>query len=203
MQKQRIAGLGSPLPDHRPVAEARTIISIQNPSEARLLARPKIVGRIDMKRAAAFIGLGLGSGLYLHRVCSLACNTVGVCHDKVALVFSTWLEVEDRAGEALRDGVIEVLSAPVHVLTTDANERESIAPSGISNLPELNRDCGIAIYVARNGPFKAQVQKCRMFDVEFASLSCILSQSTRGQQQEVQRSGSHSWGHYIFNFERH
>ena len=87
-----------------------------------------------------------------------------------ALVFGAGLEIQDRTGEAVGNGLVEILAPAINVFTANAEQRESIAPRRFTNRPELDADARIAVGVAVDGPFEAEDQEGRMFDVEAAGL---------------------------------
>src|SRR5207247_5570942 len=93
-------------------------------------------------------------------------------------------EIEDRAGETVRDSVIEVLAPTVNIFATDADEGESIPPFRFTHSAKLNGHGRVAIGVAFDGPFKAEVEERGMFDVKAPGFDCVLGLERRRKERE-------------------
>ena len=59
-------------------------------------------------------------------------------------------------------------------LATDADQRKGVAPRRVTLLAEFNGDGGVAVVVADDGPFEAEVVKCRMLDGEATGVDGVL-----------------------------
>ena len=184
VDEQGIAGLGAALPHDGPVAEAGAVVGLQDAGEGRLLPRAEVVGRVDVQGAAARVGLGLSAGADLDDLRGLAGDAVRVGHHEAALVLGSGGEVENAAGKAMRDGVVEVLLAAIDVLAADPHERHALFPVRFAHGAVLDRNSGVAVFVAGDGPFKAQVQQRRMFNVKLAGLGSVLRERAGGGKEE-------------------
>ena len=58
----------------------------------------------------------------------LAGGAVRVGQLEPALVLGAGLQIQDAAGEAVGNGVVEILAAAVDVLAADADQRQRVAP---------------------------------------------------------------------------
>ena len=86
----------------------------------------------------------------------LAGGAVGVGELEPALVLGAGCEIQDGAGEAVGNGVVEILAAAVDVLAADADQRERVAPRGFANGPELDADGRVAVGVAGDRPIRSR-----------------------------------------------
>ena len=84
----------------------------------------------------------------------------------------------------MRDSVVEVLPPAVNIFATDADEGERVAPLRFTDRTKLNGNGGIAIRVAFDGPFKAEVEERRMFDVKATGFCCVLGLERRSKERE-------------------
>ena len=184
VDEQRIAGLGAALPDDGPVAEAGAVVGLQDTGEGGLLAGAEVVGRVDVQGAAALVGLGFGAGADLDELRGLAGDAVGVGHHEAALVLGAGGQVQNAAGKAVRDGVVQILFAAIDVFAADAEERHALFPVRFAHGAVLDRNSGVAVFVAGDGPFKAQVQQRRMFNVKLAGLGSVLRERASGGKEE-------------------
>src|SRR2546430_17701440 len=130
--REEASGLGRKLEGNsrrdmvRPVAEEVTRAAEDRLSTVPALGGvdPAVVEDADIVDAA--IGL---DEVVIEQVHVVVVNvdrgsaTVRVTHHEIAFVFGAGLEIEDRAGETVRDSVIEVLAPAVNIFATDADER--------------------------------------------------------------------------------
>ena len=88
--------------------------------------------RADKRAACALPSKGCGSlRVFTRTVCvGLAADPVGIGQLEPALVFRPRLQVQDAAGEAVGDGVVEILALPVDVLAADPHQRQRLPPAG-------------------------------------------------------------------------
>lgn len=121
VEEDGVTGLGAALPNDAPIAEAGTVVGLQDAGEVGLDFRAFELGGVDVKDAAAGEGLGFGAGFDFDGVGCLAVGAVGILHGELALVFGAGLNVEDAAGEAFGDGVIKIFAAAVDVFAADAD----------------------------------------------------------------------------------
>ena len=109
-----------------------------------------------MQDTAALVGLGLSAGLDPDGLSGLASDAVRVSHHEMAFVFGAGLEIEDRAGETVGDGVVEVLAPAVNIFATDADQGERVAPRRFTRGAKLNGNGGVAIGVAFDRPIQSR-----------------------------------------------
>ena len=127
-----------------------------------------------MQDPPAIEWLRLVASFHSNGLRGFASDSVRIGHHELALVFRAGLEIQDRARETLRDGVVEVLAPTVNLFATDSDKGESLAPFRFTRGPKLNGDGSVAIVVAFDGPFKAEVEESGMFDVKVARSYCVL-----------------------------
>ena len=85
----------------------------------------------------------------------------------------------------MRDSVVEVLAPAVNLFATDSDEGESLAPFRFTRGPKLNGDGSVAIVVAFDRPFKAEVEESGMFNVKAARSYCVLGFKRSWQADEA------------------
>ena len=123
VNQQRIARLRLPLPNDAPVAEPGAVIGFQNAGECRFLARAFMLGRVNVQRAPAGIGLRFRTCAQLQGSRRLARCAVRIGERQTDVVFRAGLQIQNRSGETVRDDVFQVLAVPANLLATDAEER--------------------------------------------------------------------------------
>ena len=179
-----VSWLRATLPHDAPVAEPGAVVGLEQAGEAGFLTWPLIVGRIHVEGAALRRALRLGSGSHPHELTRLAGRAVGVLQLEPALVLGPGPQVQDAAGEAVGDDVVEVFALSEHALTANAHERQRLAPGGVADGPELDVDGRVAILVAANRPLEPKVQQRGVFDDEFSGLGAVLrGRGGRGQHE--------------------
>ena len=104
----------------------------------------------------------------------LAGGAVRVGELESALVLGAWREIQDRAGEAIGHGVVEIFAAAEDVLAADAHQRQRVAPCRLADGAELNRDARVAVGVSSDRPLEARVKERGMLDMETAGGSRVL-----------------------------
>jgi hypothetical protein len=182
MDQENVARSCAAFPDDGPIAQAGAVVGLEDCGEAGFLTRAKIVGRVNVQDTAGLVEFGLSAGFDLDGLSGLTSDTVRVSHHEIAFVFGPGLEIEDRTGEPLGDSVVEVLPPTVNIFATDADEWEGVAPLRFTHGTKLNGNGGIAIRVTFDGPFKAEVEERRMFDVKATCCRCVLGLERRRKE---------------------
>ena len=78
---------------------------------------------------------------------------IGILHHKPAFVVGRGLKLEDASGKPIGRNVLQgVLVDP---LVPDAQQRQSVFPCLFPLLAIGNRNCGIAVVIAIDPPFKS------------------------------------------------
>src|SRR4029078_3763228 len=92
--------------------------------------------------------LRLTACLHSDRMRRLTAGSIGVRQLEPAFVFGPRRQIQDAAWESIGDGVSEVFAAAVHIFSADANQRESLAPGGLTDGSALHRNRGIPIFIS-------------------------------------------------------
>ena len=77
-----------------------------------------------------------------------------------------------------------MLACPENTLTADAHERQRRTPLPFSGPAKLNRDGGVAVGVARDGPLEAEVVQRRVLNGEAAGADAVLTIGGDSEQQK-------------------
>ena len=187
MDEDRVARLNAPLPDDVPIAEPGAVVGLEQAGEVGFLPRALVIGRIDVADASVRVGPRLGSGGDADGLGRWAAGAVGIGQLEAALVFRAGLQIEDASREAVRDGVFEVLAFAEDSLPSDAHQRKSRTPFGIADAAELDRDGGVAVVVAGDGPLEAEIVQSRMLDDESARTGAVVGVGGGGEEEKAGR----------------
>ena len=144
--------------------------------------RTLVVGGIDVEDASARVGFRFGPRGHRDALLRLPGHAVRILEREFAFIAGGRLEIEDAAGKALGHGVGHALARAIHPFAADAQQRERGAPRLRARLAKADLHGGVPVCVALNGPFEAEVQQRRVFDVETARTRRVLGrQSVSGQ----------------------
>ena len=78
MDEYRVAGAHRAFPNYAPIAQARSVVGLQQARKVRLQLFVLVVRRIDMQHAPAFIGHWLGAGAHSHDMLGFSRRAVRV-----------------------------------------------------------------------------------------------------------------------------
>ena len=70
-------------------------------------------------------------------------------------------------------------------LPSDANQRKSRTPLCIADAAELDRDGGVAVVVAGDGPLEAEIVQRRMLDGETAGAGAVGGVGGGGEEEKA------------------
>ena len=185
MHEDRVARLSTAFPHDAPITEAGSVVRLQQAGEAGFLSWSLVIGRIDMQRAALPRSLRLGSRFYAHGVADLSRRPVRILQLESAFVLRPRLQIEDAAGEAVGHDVVEVLARSKDLFSTNADERERLAPGGFAGRAELHVNRRVAVRVAADRPFEAEVHQRGVLDHELAGLGAVLGGRRNAGQHET------------------
>ena len=98
-----------------------------------------VVRRVNVQRAAFLGGLRLAPRLHPHGVRrSGRSSRPGSVSWNRHSYSVPGCEIQDAAGEAVGDRVVEILASPVDVLAADPHQRQRLSPGGFADRPELH-----------------------------------------------------------------
>ena len=171
MHQDGVAGLHARPAARRGVAGAAiVVVGAHQARERRFLPLPFIADRIHVIDLAALSRLRLGPGADgngLRRVRRGTGNPVRIGHDEARFVGRVRLEVEDAAGKHVRQRQVEDVRLD-DPLTLQAQQRHGLLPRRLTGLAIRHRDRRVAVGVAFNHPFEAEVDERRRIDDQFA-----------------------------------
>src|SRR5262245_20793831 len=110
-----------------------------------------------MQRSTLLGRLRLAARFHPHGMRSLAAGPVLVAQLEPALIFRSWVQVQDAAGKSVGNRVVEILAKPVNVLATDSRQRQRLSPARFTDRPKLHRDRRVPIRIPADSPLEAQV----------------------------------------------
>ena len=171
-----VAGLHGAFPHDAPVAEAGSVVGLQQAREVGLQLLALVIRGIDVPDLPSFERLRLGPGRDADGLDGLAGRTVRIAQLEAAFVLRALLEVQDAAGKAVRNGVVEVFPLAEDTLAADPDQRKRFAPGRVASLPEGDRHGGVAVLVASDGPLESEIVERRVLHGESARLSGVLGQ---------------------------
>ena len=140
-----------------------------------------MVGGIDVENASARVGFWFGPSGHRDALLRRARHAVRILERELALVAGGGFEIQDAAREAFGDGVSHALASAIDLFAADAQQRQRRTPGCRACLAKADLHCGVPVCIALDGPFKAQVQQRRVFDMETARTGGVLGgQSASG-----------------------
>ena len=181
MDDDGVAGLHRSLPDDVPVPEPGAVVRLQQACEVGLHLLALVIRRVDVPDLTTRVGPGLGSRAHLDQVLGNAGHAIGVAEDEPTLVLGIRFDVEDAAGEAVRNCVVQVLALPEDALAADPHQGQCFAPVRGSDRAEIHLDRGIAIRVPGNCPLESEIAESRMLHCELTRPGGVLSVGREGE----------------------
>ena len=171
VHQDRVAGLDARPSARRGVAGAAVVVvGAHDAGERRLGLRAGVADRIDVIHLAALGRLRLGTradGDRLGRVRGRPAHAIRIGQHEARFIRGVRLEIEDAAREHVRRHERE------HVrlrdpLALQPQQRHAGLPRAVAGFPVRHVDFGVAIRIAVDPPFEAEVDQRRRFDDEFA-----------------------------------
>ena len=107
-------------------------------------------------------------GHRLRRVRRRSADAVGIGHHEARFVGGVRLEIQDAAGEHVRRDQVEDVALVDACSPCRRDQRHRRSPGGLALLAVRDLDAGIAIGVAVDVPFEAEVDERRVLDDELA-----------------------------------
>src|SRR5690606_1511969 len=119
-----------------------------------------------------------------YRVRGCTAGTVWIGQLKAALVFGTGLQIENAAGKAVGNRVVEMFAATINIFAADAQQRQSLPPCRFAHCAKLDRHRCVAIRITADFPFEAEIHERGMFDNKAAGRSAVIGSGCGGGQYE-------------------
>ena len=163
---------------HRIAAAAIGIVGTHQVVERSRFLRAFPVARIDMINMAAGCGHGLGAGLHRHRPDRLA--AIRIAERQLHFIGRVFLQIENRSSEHVGHLDIEDAFALIDAFMLKPQQRHRRLPGAVALLAIRHRHLRVAVVVAPDHPFKAQIDQGGRVDHQFPGFHRIHMGGRRG-----------------------